>query len=69
MDFLEDLRMQLLNFKFTVVYIIHKILVWLNYLKANIFECIFKYNRLLFLIFFSQHIIMENLWPEQEKNI
>ena len=69
MDFLEDLRTQLLNFKFTVVYKIHKILVWFNYLKANIFECFFKYNRLLFLIFFSQHIIMENLWPEQEKNI
>ena len=53
MDLLEDLRMSLSNFNFGMAYIIHKILVLLknllNYLKDNIFECIFKKcNRLSF---------------------
>ena len=48
-----DLRISLLNFNFAMIYIIHKILVFiknhLNYLKDNIFECFFKkHNRLLF---------------------
>ena len=42
MDLLKDLRMSLLNFSFVMIYIIHKILVFiknnLNYLKDNIFE-------------------------------
>ena len=53
MDLLEDLQMLLLNFNFVMIYIIHKILVFLknhlNYLKDGIFECFFKtYNKLLF---------------------
>ena len=57
-------------------YTIHKMLVLLknhmNYLKDSIFKCFFKeYNRLLFiylfLIFFSQHIMMESLSYEEEK--
>ena len=37
-----------LNLKFTMIYLIHKMLV-LYYLKDSIFECFFKeYNRLLF---------------------
>ena len=48
-----DLRISLLNFKFAMVYIIHKILVVIifkNYLKDNIFTFFFKkYNRLLFI--------------------
>ena len=48
MDLLEDL-----NVNFVIIYIIHKILALLknhlNYLKDNIFECLFKtYNRLYF---------------------
>ena len=53
MNLLEDLKMQLLNFSFVMIYIIHKMLVLLknrlNYLENNIFECFFKkYNRLFF---------------------
>ena len=53
MDLLEDLKTSLLNFNFIMTYIIHNILVLLknhlNYLKDNIFECLFKnYNRLSF---------------------
>ena len=51
MDLLEDLKIVLLNFSFGMIYIIHKMLALLknhlNYLKDNIFECLFKkYNRL-----------------------
>ena len=47
-----DLRISLLNFNFSMIYRIHTILVliknYLNYLKYNIFELVFKkYNRLL----------------------
>ena len=47
-----DLRILFLNFNFAMIYIIHKVLVLiknhLNYLKDNIFECLFKkYNKLL----------------------
>ena len=59
-----------------MTYIIHKILVLfkidLNYLNDNIFECFFKkYNRLFFFkkIFFSKHIMMEDLRPEAENII
>ena len=53
MDSLKDLKISLLSFTFVIIYIIHKMLVLLkdslNYLKDNIFECLFKkYNRLLF---------------------
>ena len=52
-----DLRILFLNFNFAMIYIIHKVLVLiknhLNYLKDNIFECLFKkYNRLFFFFFF-----------------
>ena len=54
MDFLEDLRMLLLNFNFTLIYIIHKILALLknnlNYIEDNIFKYFFKkYNRHLLI--------------------
>ena len=52
MDLLEDLRMSLLNFNFVMIHIIHKRLVLIknhpNYLKDNMFESFFMYNRLLF---------------------
>ena len=46
---LNDLGMSILNFNFAMIYIIHKILVFiknhLNYLKDNTLECFFKkYN-------------------------
>ena len=46
---LNDLGMSFLNFNFAMIYIIHKILVFiknhLNYLKDNTLECFFKkYN-------------------------
>ena len=51
MNLSEDLKKLLSNFSFTMIYIIHKILVLiknhLNFLKDNIFKCFFKkYNRL-----------------------
>ena len=46
MDWLEDLRISLLNLNFVMIYVIHKTLVLikihLNYLKDNIFECLFR---------------------------
>ena len=53
MNLLEDFKKSLLNFSLIMIYTIHKILVLiknhLNYLKDNIFECLFKkYNRLSF---------------------
>ena len=46
MDFLEDLKMSLLNFNFAMIYLIHKILVLLqnhlNYLKDNISKCFLR---------------------------
>ena len=55
MDLLKDLKMPLLNFSFTMIYTIHKILVLiknhLNYLRDNIFECFFnEYNILLMFL-------------------
>ena len=49
MDLLEDLKMSLLNFSFTMIFLTQKTLVLLknhlNYLKDSIFECLFnKYN-------------------------
>ena len=65
MDFLEDLRMSLLNYSFVMFYIIHKMLVLLkktlNYLKENFFERIFRK-------FFS-YIMMKNLGPAEENII
>ena len=50
-----DLRIFLLNFNLSIIYIIHKSLVLiknhLNYLKDNILEfCFKKCNRLLFFL-------------------
>ena len=46
LDILEDLRMSLLNFNFVMIYIIHKMLALLknhlNFLKDNIFKCLFS---------------------------
>ena len=42
MDLLKDLKMSLLNFNFLMIYIIHKMLLFLknhlNYLKSSTFE-------------------------------
>ena len=60
MYLLENLKMSLLNFKFVIIYIIHKKLAllknYLNYLKVSIFKYFFReYNRLLFFqLFFSK---------------
>ena len=60
MNLLEDSRMLLLNFKFVMIHIIHKILILIknhmNFLQDNTFKCMiilqdntFKmYNKLLF---------------------
>ena len=67
MDLLEDLKMSLLNFNFVMIYIIHKMLVllknYLNNLKDSILEFFFKeyFYFLKKLLFFSQHIIMEDI--------
>ena len=58
--FVRRFKMSLLNFNF-IIYIIHKILVFiknhLNYPKDNIFECFFnKYNRILF--FFKNNFLI-----------
>ena len=46
MGVLKNSKMSLLNFKFVMIFIIHKILVLfenhLNYLKESIFECFLK---------------------------
>ena len=57
MDLLNHLKMSLPNFSFVMIYIIHKLLVWLknklNYLYDSIFKCFFKaYNRLFLKKFF-----------------
>ena len=43
MNLLEDLRMLLLNFKFVMIHIIHKILILIknhmNFLQDNTFKC------------------------------
>ena len=47
-----DFRISLLNFNFAMIHKMHKIFVLnknhMNYLKDNIFEFFYKYNRLLF---------------------
>ena len=57
-----DLRISLLNFNFAMIYIIHKILVLIknhmNYLKCNIFKCIFKktfifFKKIFFFIIYN----------------
>ena len=67
MNLLPDLKMLLLNFNFVMVYIIHKMLILLknqlNFLKDNIFECLFKeYNRLL--LFFKKNIFFTTGLPQ-----
>ena len=65
MDFLEDLKMSLLNFNFAMIYLIHKILVLLqnhlNYLKDNISKCFLRIIINFYFLkkyFFWQHIKM-----------
>ena len=58
MDLLNNFKMSLPNFSFVMIYIIHKLLVWLknklNYLYDSIFKCLFKaYNRLFLEKFFQ----------------
>ena len=68
MYLLENLKMSLLNFKFVIIYIIHKKLAllknYLNYLKVSIFKYFFReYNRLLFFqLFFSKTYNDESLF-------
>ena len=51
-----NLRISLLNFKFAMIYIIHKILVLIrnhmDYLKDNIFECFLR--SIIDFIFFKK---------------
>ena len=68
------LKISFLNFNFTMICIIHKILVLikkrLNYFKDNIFECFFrKYNRLSFFLyyFFIILLVMENPRSQEGK--
>ena len=53
--------------------VIHKFLVLiknhLNYFKDSIFECFYKEYSGVFLLIFSQHIMMESVSLEQEKII
>ena len=72
-----------MNFNFAMIYIIHKILVFvknhLNYLNDNTLECFFKkynllyflqyYNLIFFFDIFSQYIMMKYPRPEKEKII
>ena len=76
MDLLEDLIMSLLNFNFVMIYIIYKILVLLknNRITSKIvFSNAFLRSIINFffskVLFFSQHIMMENLSHEEEKII
>ena len=63
MDLLKDLKTAFLTLNFVMIYMIHKMLVFLknhlNYHNDNIFKCFFKeYNRLLFFeqkIFFTTY--------------
>ena len=58
MDLLNNFKMSLPNFSFVMIYIIHKLLVWLknklNYLYDSIFKCFFKAHSRLFLKNFFQ---------------
>ena len=63
MDLLEDLKILILNFKFVMIYIIHKMIVLLkndlNYLIDSIFQCFFKEHNRIFsflknIIFFHK---------------
>ena len=68
MDFLEDLKISLLNFTFAMIYIIHRMLLLLknhlNLPKDNISKCFFMKN-FFFLIFFITYL-MRNPRPEEE---
>ena len=57
MDLLKDLKMQLLNLSFIMIYTIHKILVLIKN-QLNYF--------FFFLNFFSKYIIMESLSLAEE---
>ena len=67
MNLLEDLKMLLINFNFVMIYIIHKMLVFLKNLKDSISECfIYLY---FYLLIFLQHIVMESVSLEEENMI
>ena len=69
MDFLEDLKISLLNFTFAMIYIIHRMLLLLknhlNLPKDNISKCFFVKNFFFLLIFFITYL-MRNPRPEEE---
>ena len=70
---LEDLRTSLLNFKFVMIYIIHKMLVlcrnnlnFLNIIFWNAFlRSVIDFEFFKNKYFFSQHIIKESLVLEE----
>ena len=70
MDFLEDLKMSLLNLSFVMIYIIRKMLLLvklyhLNYIKDNIFECFSK--KYIKLLFFKKLIFSKIYNDEKSK--
>ena len=67
MNLLEDLTMLLINFNFVMIYIIHKMLVFLKNLKDSISECFIYLDFYLFI--FLQHIVMESVSLEKENMI
>ena len=77
MGLLEDLKMSLLNFKFAMIYAIHKMLILLKkntWIILKIFSNIFfKKSIIDFCLFkkttFPQHLIIENTSLEEEKLI
>ena len=74
MYFSEDIKTSFLKFSFVMIYIIHKMLVFLkndlNYLRDSIFKCfifeILLSIRLFFKKLLSQNIMMESLGIEKE---
>ena len=48
MNLLEDLKMLLINFNFVMIYIIHKLLLFLKNLKDSISECVIYLDFYLF---------------------
>ena len=69
MNLLENLKMLLINFNFVMIYIIHKMLVFLKNLKDrdSISECFIYLDFYLFI--FLQHIVMESVSLEKENMI
>ena len=65
MDLLKELKMSLLNFSFVMIYTIHKILILikshLNYLKDNIFKCLFKEYNMFFIFVKKKKKFIHNI--------